>query len=74
MRVPEEIDVNTVSDLNKATALAATGQSQAAATSRIKLLSDGFCIDHRDSEPTRSLFDLIRSPARREAVRGHSLA
>jgi hypothetical protein len=31
MRVPEEIDVSTVPDLNKATALAATGHPEAAA-------------------------------------------
>jgi len=39
--------VNAVPDLNKATALAATGQTKAAAAPRIKLLPHGFSIDHR---------------------------
>jgi hypothetical protein len=45
-----------------------------AATPRTKLLSDGFSVDHPDPERTRSLFDLLGSPVRREAVRGHCLA
>src|SRR5713101_4225499 len=45
-----DIDVNTVPDLNKATALAATGQTKAAAAPRIKLLSHGYSIDHPDPE------------------------
>jgi hypothetical protein len=42
--------VTTVPDLNKATASAATPQAKAAAAPRIKLLPDGFCIDHPDPE------------------------
>src|SRR6266446_3966285 len=54
-RARGDIDVNTVPDLNKAMALAATGQTKtatpkAAAAPRIKLLSHGFCIDHPDPE------------------------
>jgi hypothetical protein len=54
-RARGDIDVNTVPDLNKATAQAATGQTKtaaakAAAAPRIKLLSHGFCIDHPDPE------------------------
>jgi hypothetical protein len=47
-------DVNTVPDLNKATASAATRQAKTtaapAAAPRIKLSSQGFCIDHPDPE------------------------
>src|SRR6266700_202024 len=46
-RARGDIDVNAVPDLNKATALAATGQTKAAAAPRIKLLPHGFSIDHR---------------------------
>src|SRR5947207_2359761 len=51
MRVAQgDIDVNPVPDLNKATAMAATDQTKAAAAPRIKLLPHGFCIDHPDPE------------------------
>jgi len=50
MRTRGDIDVNTVADLNKATAIAAAGQTKAAAAPRVKLLSHGFSIDHPDSE------------------------
>jgi hypothetical protein len=40
--------VNTVPDLNKATAIAAPDQTKAAAVPRIKLSSHGFCLDHPD--------------------------
>jgi hypothetical protein len=49
-RTREDIDVNTVSELNKATAMAATGQTRATATPRIKLSPHGFAIDHADPE------------------------
>jgi hypothetical protein len=49
-RARGDIDVNTVPDLNKATALAATGQTRVAAAPRIKLLSRGYSIDHPDPE------------------------
>ena len=42
--------MNPVPDLNNATALAATGQTRATAAPRIKLLPDGFSIDHADAE------------------------
>src|SRR3984893_11633170 len=50
MRARGDIDVNTVPDLNKATAMAATGRTKAAAGVRVKLLPHGFSIDHPDSE------------------------
>ncbi|WP_308163777.1 hypothetical protein [Bradyrhizobium sp. SRL28] len=42
--------MNTVPDLNKTTPIAATRQTKAAAAPRIKLLPDGFSIDHPDPE------------------------
>jgi hypothetical protein len=42
--------VNTVPDLNKRAAPAATRQAKAAAAPRIKLSSHGYCIDHPDPE------------------------
>jgi hypothetical protein len=39
-----DIDMSTVPDLNKATAIAATAQTKAAAAPRIKFLSGGFAI------------------------------
>jgi hypothetical protein len=60
--------VNTVPDLNKATAIAATGQTKtaaakAAAAPRIKLLSHGFCIDHPDPElGERLMADALGAP------------
>src|SRR5882762_5438493 len=47
-RARGDIDVNTVPDLNKATAIAAPDQTKAAAVPRIKLSSHGFCLDHPD--------------------------
>ena len=38
--------MKTAPELNKATAMATTGQAKAAITPRIKLLSHGFAIDH----------------------------
>src|SRR6266851_9260532 len=40
-RARGDIDVNPVPDLNKATAIAATGQAKAAAAPRVKFLSHG---------------------------------
>jgi hypothetical protein len=42
--------VNKVPDLDKATAIEATGQTRAAAAPRVKLSSRGFAIDHPDPE------------------------
>ncbi|WP_246669289.1 MULTISPECIES: hypothetical protein [unclassified Bradyrhizobium] len=42
--------MNTAPDLTISTAIAATDQTKAAATPRIKLLSHGFSIDHPDPE------------------------
>jgi hypothetical protein len=62
--------VNTVPDLNKATALAATGQPKAAAAPRIKLLSHGFCIDHPDPELGEQLMADALGVADRDAMHG----
>src|SRR5450631_2582992 len=75
MRARGDIDVNTVPDLNKATALAATGQTKtaaakAAAAPRIKLLSHGFCIDHPDPELGERLMADALGVADRDAMHG----
>src|SRR5450631_3792285 len=75
MRARGDIDVNTVPDLNKATALAATGRTKAAAAKaaaapRIKLLSHGFCIDHPDPELGERLMADALGVADRDAMHG----
>src|SRR5450631_1925575 len=75
MRARGDIDVNTVPDLNKATAIAATGRTKAAAAKaaaapRIKLLSHGFCIDHPDPELGERLMADALGVADRDAMHG----
>jgi hypothetical protein len=77
--------VNTISDLNKATALAATGQTRAAAGAvrsgragtegrcsplRVKLSSHGFAIDHPDPELGERLMADALGVADRDAMHG----
>jgi hypothetical protein len=69
-RVPGKIDMNTTPDLNKATAIAATDQTRAAATPRIKLLSHGFSIDHPDPELGEQLMTNALGVADRDAMHG----
>jgi hypothetical protein len=69
-RVPGKIDMNTTPDLNMATAIAATDQTGAAATPRIKLLSHGFSIDHPDSELGEQLMTNALGVADRDAMHG----
>src|SRR5260370_5652820 len=69
-RARGDIDVNTGPDLNKATALAATGQTKAAAAPRIKLSSHGFCIDHPDPELGEQLMADALGVADRDAMHG----
>ena len=45
-----DIDVNTVPDLNKTTAIAATGQTRTTTMPRLKLSPEGVSIDHPDPE------------------------
>jgi hypothetical protein len=70
MRAPVEIDVNTVPDHNTATAIAATGQTKAAAAPRIKLLSHGFSIDHPDPELGEQLMSHALGVSDRDAMHG----
>ena len=70
MRGRGDIDVNTVPDLNKATAIAATDQAKAAAAARVKLLSHGFSIDHPDSEAGKQLMADTLAAADRDAMHG----
>ena len=67
MRARGDIDVNTVPDLNKATAIATTGRTTAAAAPRVKLLSHGFCIDHPDPELGEQLMAEALGVADRDA-------
>src|SRR5712671_5559548 len=70
-RVPEEIStVNTAPDLNKATAIAATDQTKAAAAPRIKLLPHGFSIDHPDPEHGERLMSDALGVSDRDAMHG----
>jgi hypothetical protein len=69
-RVPGKIDMNTTPDLNMATAIAATDQTRAAATPRIKLLSHGFSIDHPDPELGEQLMTNALGVADRDAMHG----
>jgi hypothetical protein len=67
--------VNPVPDLNKATALAATGQtksatSKAATAPRIRLLSHGYSIDHPDPELGEQLMADALGVADRDAMHG----
>ena len=62
--------MNTVPDLNKAAAMAATDQTRAAAAPRIKLLSHGFSIDHPDPEHGEQLMSDALGVADRDAMHG----
>ena len=62
--------MNTVPDLNKATAIAATGQATAAAAPRVKFLSHGFSIDHPDPELGEQLMAEALGVADRDAMHG----
>ena len=71
MRVTKgDIDVNKVPDINKATAIAATSQTRAAAAVRVKLSSQGFAIDHPDQELGEQLMAEAFGVADRDAMHG----
>jgi len=57
-------------DPNEATAIAATGQTRAAAAVRVKLSSQGFAIDHPDSELGEQLMAETLGVADRDAMHG----
>jgi hypothetical protein len=62
--------VKPVPDLNKATAIEATGRTKAAATVRVELLSHGFAIDHPDPELGEQLMAEALGVADRDAMHG----
>ena len=62
--------MNTAPDLTMPTAIAATGQTKAAAAPRIKLLSHGFSIDHPDPEVGELLMANALGVADRDAMDG----
>jgi hypothetical protein len=59
-----------ITDLNKATAIAAASQTKPAAAARVKLSSRGFSIDHPDSELGEQLMADALGVADRDAMRG----
>src|SRR6266403_264264 len=62
--------MTAVPDLNKATAMAATDQTKAAAAPRIKLLPHGFSIDHPDPEHGERLMADALGVSDRDAMHG----
>lgn len=62
--------MDPVPELNKATAIAATGQAEAAAAAQVKLSSLGFSIDHPDSELGEQLMAETLGVADRDAMHG----
>src|SRR5437016_4209341 len=70
MRARGDIDVNTVPDLNKATAMAATAQTEAAKMPRLKLSSHGVAIDHPDPEHGELLMSDAFGVSDRDAMYG----
>ncbi|WP_371419418.1 hypothetical protein [Bradyrhizobium sp. CCBAU 051011] len=64
------LDMNTAPDITVPTSIAATGQTNAAAAPRIKLLSHGFSIDHPDPEIGEQLMANALGVASREAMHG----
>jgi hypothetical protein len=62
--------MNTAPDLAMPTAIAATGQTKAAAAPRIRLSSHGFSIDHPDPEAGEQLMANALGVADREAMDG----
>jgi hypothetical protein len=70
-RAQGDIDVDTVSDLNKTTAVAATGQTRAAAAAvQVKLAPEGYFIDHPDSQLGEALMAETLGVADRDAMDG----
>jgi hypothetical protein len=66
----EDLNMDTPPDPTISTAIAATDQTKAAATPRIKLLSHGFSIDHPDPELGEQLMANALGVADREAMHG----
>jgi hypothetical protein len=69
-RARGDIDVNPVPELNKTTAMAATGQTRAAAAPRVKLSPRGFAIDHPDPEHGDALMADALGVSDRDAMHG----
>ena len=69
-RAQGDIDKDTVIDLNKSTAIAATGLTKAAAAVQVKLSSHGYYIDHPDSEAGEQLMADALGVADRDAMNG----
>src|ERR1700685_1414046 len=70
VKLQGDINVNTVPDLNDATAKAAPAQTKAAAAVQVKLSSHGFFIDHPDPELGERLMADALGCADRDAMHG----
>src|SRR5580698_5731378 len=70
VKLQGDINVNTVPDLNDATAKAAPAQTKAAAAVQVKLSSHGFFIDHPDPELGERLMADTLGVADRDAMDG----
>jgi hypothetical protein len=68
--VKGDIDVNTIPDLIKATAIAAAGQTKAAAAVQVKFSPEGFFIDHPDLQLGEALMAEALGVADRDAMDG----
>jgi len=68
-RARGDIDMNTVPNLSKATAIAATGQT-GLPQRRDRALSDGFAIDHPDPEHGEQLMSEALGVGDRDAMHG----
>jgi hypothetical protein len=69
-RARGDIDMNPVPDLTKATAIAATGQTSAAAAVQVKISPEGYFIDHPDPELGEALMADALGVADRDAMDG----
>jgi hypothetical protein len=69
-RAQGDNDVNTVPERNKATAIAATGQTKSPAAVQVKFSPDGFFIDHPDTELGEALMAETLGVADRDAMDG----
>ena len=65
-----DIDMNTAPTLDKAAAIAATGQTRVAVAPRIKLSSHGIAIDHPDQEHGERLMSEALGVSDRDAMYG----
>jgi hypothetical protein len=69
-RAKGDIDVNSIPELTKATAIAATGETKAAAAVQVKIAPEGYFIDHPDPQLGEALMAEALGVADRDAMEG----